>query len=73
MIAICTKEMEPPTKRRYHFALSSFSRMYGVPKVTQDMADLCFEWALGEEIAPLDCLNHVDRYFRELWKKNLDV
>ena len=47
--------------------------MYGVPKVTQDMADLCFEWALGEEIAPLDCLNHVDRYFRELWKKNLDV
>ena len=67
MTPICTREMEPPTKRRYDFAMSSFSRIYGVPHVTQDMADFSFEWALGEEIAPLDCLNHVDRYFRNLW------
>jgi hypothetical protein len=59
--------MEPPTKRRYNFALSSFSRMYGVPHVNQEMSDFCFEWALGTETTPLDCLNHVDRYFRELW------
>jgi hypothetical protein len=59
--------MEPPTKRRYDFALSSFSRMYGVPHVNQEMSDFCFEWALGTETTPLDCLNHVDRYFRELW------
>jgi len=64
---ICTREMEPPTKRRYNFALSSFSRMYGVPHVNQEMSDFCFEWALGTETTPLDCLNHVDRYFRELW------
>jgi len=67
MTPICTKEMEPPTKRRYQFAMSSFSRMYGVPHVTQEMSDLCLGWALGEEVAPLDCLNHVDRYFRQLW------
>ena len=62
-----TREMEPPTKRRYDFALSSFSRMYGVPRVTQEMSDFCLGWALHEEIAPLDDLNHVDRYFRALW------
>ena len=67
MTPICTKEMEPPTKRRYWFAMSSFSRMYGVPHVTQDMSDFCLGWALHEEIAPLDDLNHVDRYFRALW------
>jgi hypothetical protein len=71
MTPICTREMEPLTKKRYHFALSSFSRIYGVPHVTQDMADFCFVWALGEEIAPLDCLNHVDRYFRNLWDTSL--
>ena len=47
--------------------MSSFSRMYGVPHVNQEMSDFCFEWALGTETTPLDCLNHVDRYFRELW------
>jgi len=67
MTPICTKEMEPPTKRRYWFAMSSFARMYGVPHVTQDMSDFCLGWALHEEIAPLDDLNHVDRYFRTLW------
>jgi hypothetical protein len=70
MTPICTREMELPTKRRYWFAMSSFSRMYGVSHVTQEMSDFCLEWALREEVAPLDCLNHVDRYFRELWQSN---
>ena len=70
MTPICTREMEPPTKRRYDFAMSSFSRMYTVPGVTQQMSDFCFEWALGVDIAPLDCLHHVDRYFRGLWNNH---
>jgi len=41
--------------------------MYTPPKVTQEMSDFCLGWALHEEIAPLDDLNHVDRYFRALW------
>jgi len=67
MTPICTMEMELPTKRRYDFALSSFARTYGVPHINQEMSDFCFEWALGIEVAPLDCLHQVDRYFRELW------
>ena len=67
MTPICTMEMEPPTKRRYVFALSSFARMYGVNRLDQEMSDFCFEWALGTEIAPLDCLHDVDMYFRLLW------
>ena len=59
--------MEPHTRMRFHFAWSSFSRMYGVDHVSTDMVDFCYEWTLQGEVAPLDCLNHVDRYFRELW------
>ena len=64
------REMEPLTKRRYNFALSSFARMYGVPRVTQEMSDFCLGWALHDEEAPLDCLRHVDTYFRDLWTKS---
>ena len=67
---ICTREMEPLTKKRYNFALSSFARMYGIPRVTQEMSDFCLGWALHDEIAPLDCLHHVDKYFRELWTES---
>jgi hypothetical protein len=31
------------------------------------MSDFCLGWALHDEIAPLDCLHHVDKYFRDLW------
>ena len=62
-----TKEMEPHIKQKYHFAASSFARMYGPDKVTTEMLSFCSEWSLTEEKAPLDCLNNVDRYFRELW------
>jgi len=59
--------MEPHTRRRFHFASSSFSRLYGVNHVTSEMIDFCYDWALQKEVAPLDCLNQVDRYFRNLW------
>ena len=61
------REMAPHTKQRFHFAASSFSRIYGVNHVTGSMIDFCYLWALAEDKAPLDCLNHVDRYFRQLW------
>ena len=63
--------MEPHTRRRFHFAASSFSRIYGVDRVSSDMIDFCHSWAMKEDIAPLDCLNHVDRYFRELWNSHI--
>ena len=63
------RAMAPHTKTRFHFATSSFSRIYGVNHVSSDMIDFCYEWALQEKVAPLDCLNQVDRYFRELWTK----
>jgi hypothetical protein len=62
-----TKEMEPRIKQRYHFAASSFSRMFGVPKVTQEMLDFCLAWAEQTMPAPLDSLTNVDIYFRRLW------
>ena len=65
MTPIITTEMEPPTNRRYQFALSSFARMYGVTHVTEQMHHFCYDWALGDEHAPLDNLHNVDLYFRE--------
>ena len=63
-------EMEPLTRQQFHFAASSFSRIYGVSHVSSDMIDFCYDWAFTEEKAPLDCLNHVDRYFRQLWTES---
>ena len=62
--------MEPHTRQRFHFATSSFSRMFGVTKVTADMIDFCEEWARGSMPAPLDDLTNVDVYFRKLWTTN---
>ena len=59
--------MEPHTRMRFHFAWSSFSRMYGVNHVTLDMIDFCYDWAHTTEQAPLDFLKQVDRYFIQLW------
>ena len=59
--------MEPHTKQRFHFATSSFSRIYGVNHVTTDMIDFCYEWANTTEKAPLQGLTEVDVYFRNLW------
>ena len=62
--------MAPPIRQRFHFASAAFSRIFGVDKVTSEMIDFCYNWALQEKVAPLDCLNHVDRYFRELWTQH---
>jgi len=67
MIPITIKVMAPPIKDRFHFAASSFSRMYGVQHVTTEMIDFCYDWASKEDIAPLEGLNEVDFYFRNLW------
>ena len=61
------REMEPRTRQRFHFAASSFSRMFGVDKVTPDMIDFCLGWAEETMPAPLEGLNEVDIYFRRLW------
>jgi hypothetical protein len=59
--------MEPRIRQRFHFAASSFSRMFGVDKVTPEMIDFCAGWAEQTMPAPLGGLNEVDIYFRKLW------
>ena len=61
--------MERSIKQKYHFAASSFTRIYGREKVTSEMLAFCYEWALLSEQAPLDCLQNVDCYFKELWSR----
>ena len=61
------REMAPHTRQRFHFAASSFSRMFGVDKVTVEMIDFCAGWAEQTMPAPLEGLNEVDIYFRRLW------
>ena len=61
------REMAPHTRQRFHFAASSFSRMFGVDKVTPEMLDFCVGWAEQTMPAPLEGLNEVDIYFRRLW------
>jgi hypothetical protein len=61
------REMEPHTRQRFHFAASSFSRMFGVEKVTPEMLDFCVGWAEQTMPAPAEGLNEVDIYFRKLW------
>lgn len=61
------REMAPHTRQRFHFAASSFSRMFGVDKVTPQMIDFCVGWAEQTMLSPADDLNNVDRYFRRLW------
>ena len=70
MIPTTIRVMEPPTRQRFHFAASAFSRMFGVEHVSSSMIDFCYNWAQSDSVAPLDDLNNVDRYFRELWNHN---
>jgi len=67
MIPKTIRAMEPHTRQRFHFAASSFSRMYGVDKVTVEMIDFCVGWAEQTMPAPLEGLNEVDVYFKKLW------
>ena len=63
MIPTTIKEMEPHTKNRYNFAMSSFVRMHGHSVLhNHDIKQFCIEWSTGEEIAPLNGLDEVDQY-----------
>ena len=64
-------EMEPHIKMRYDFAMSSFSRMYGVNRVkgTEEIVRFCRKWSETEDqIIPPGTLTEVDFYFRDLWQ-----
>jgi hypothetical protein len=55
---------------RYDFAMSSFARMYGVPRVnsSEPIHRFCRKWAKTEDqIDPLYSLTEVDFYFKDLW------
>lgn len=56
--------MDPKTKQRYNFALSSFVRMYGANSyLNVYYRQFCLEWSNWEVNAPLSGLNEVDQYF----------
>ena len=66
-----TQEMEQLIKTRYEFAMSSFSRMYGVNRVnsTEEINKFCRKWSETEDqIIPSGTLTEVDFYFRDLWQ-----
>lgn len=65
MIPKTIREMELPTRQRYWFALSAFSRMYGVKTSANDMhiRQFCIEWSEWGVSAPLSGLDEVDQYF----------
>ena len=61
-------EME--TKMRYDFAMSSFARMYGVPRIVSDQSfsRFCTKWSMSEEQIPHEkTLIQIDFYFKDLW------
>jgi len=71
MIVMTMMEMEHHTKSRYNFAMSSFSRMYGVNAIngSTSISKFCYEWANNEKNnVPLGSLTQVDFYFRDLWQ-----
>lgn len=52
----------------FHFAMSSFARMFGVKGVTLKMKTFCKEWATWGASAPLESLTEVDQYFYHEFK-----
>ena len=70
MILTIMMEMEPHIKARYNFAMSSFSRMYGVKTIfsSESHSRFCRKWAGTEsESPPNGTLTEIDFYFRDLW------
>ena len=70
MTLISMTEMVPHIKVRYDFAMSSFSRMYGVKTISasESHSRFCRKWAgTGDENPPNGTLTEVDFYFRDLW------
>jgi len=63
------QHIKPELKNSYDFAMSSFSRMYGVKSVQSNnsMHRFCILWAESTLSPPLDSLTKVDFYFRDLW------
>ena len=61
--------MELHIRSRYDFAMSSFSRMYGVKGVlnSSTIQTFCAEWAHTSKVIPEGSLTKVDFYFRDLW------
>ena len=55
-------------KQRYHFALSAFSRLYGLQKIDWSIRQFCLEWSDWQVDAPLSGLNEVDQYFYHEYK-----
>jgi hypothetical protein len=71
MTLTTTTGMEPRIKIRYDFAMSSFSRMYGVRSISGSgqHVKFCKRWADTEdESPPTGALTEVDFYFRDLWQ-----
>ena len=59
------REMEPHIRQRYWFAMSAFSRMYGVKIAMNDMhiRQFCIEWSYWDVHSPLSGLDEADQYF----------
>jgi hypothetical protein len=56
--------MHITNKKRYHFAMSSFVRMYGHNIINNmDIKQFCKQWAQWNVNAPLSGLDEVDQYF----------
>ena len=64
-------EMEQRIKIRYEFAMSAFSRMYGVSRVKSkpDISKFCKKWSETEDQnPPSGTLTEVNFYFKDLWE-----
>lgn len=71
MRAITMTEMGQHTKERYNFAMSSFSRMYGVNRVkgSEEITRFCIKWAYDKDtVSPSGTLTDIDFYFLDFWK-----
>jgi hypothetical protein len=59
----------PDVLQSYNFAMSSFSRMYGVKSIQSNVNvhKFCVKWAESKALPPNGTLTSVDFYFRDLW------
>jgi|TARA_R110002020_G_scaffold73099_1_gene187489 hypothetical protein len=63
--------MESYVKNRYQFAMSAFSRMYGVDHVKSSttISRFCMKWAETEDQnPPSGTLIDINFYFKDLWE-----
>ena len=66
-------ETEQLIRDRFAFSMSSFGRMFGPPRITNEMRSFCKEWSEDIETpTPMhNDLHGVDLYFRKLWESKL--